>query len=64
MDAIINHEKGHIYYEDEPLCDIYASEVMKAKGYNASQIYAAFKSTLYSDFRKQHIHEHLKSYSL
>lgn len=64
IEAIINHEKGHIYYEDESLCDTYSSEIMKQKGYNASQIYAAFKNTLFSNFRKKHIYNHLKNYSL
>lgn len=35
---ILFHEFGHRYYETEKLADLYASNMMKVKGYNPSQI--------------------------
>lgn len=64
LEAVINHEIGHLYYEDEAKCDIYSAERMKEKGYNASQIDGAFQTTLYSEYRKNNIHNHLLNYEL
>lgn len=53
--AILYHEIGHYYYETENYCDVYAFENMLTEGYNPSQIYAAFDSTLYNVFRKRQL---------
>jgi len=35
---ILYHEMGHRYYDDENESDLYASNMMKVRGYNPSQI--------------------------
>lgn len=53
--AILYHEIAHYYYTTEHYCDVYAFELMLTEGYNPSQIYAAFDSTLYNKMRKSEL---------
>lgn len=53
--AIYLHELAHDYYFTEYKCDRWAAEKMRKYGWNKSQIDAAFKSTLYDEFRKSKI---------
>jgi hypothetical protein len=43
---IIEHERGHRYYNNESACDLYASNEMIKQGYNPSQIGEAITNTL------------------
>lgn len=43
---LIEHEKGHYFYESEELCDLYATSKMLKLGYNPSQIFDAISTSL------------------
>lgn len=62
--AVFYHEMGHRYYQSENKCDHYSAQMMLRDGFNASQIYAAFGSTLYSEFRKTKLYNHLIHHKL
>lgn len=53
---IIQHEIGHLYYNSEQNCDLYASYVLLKKGYNLSLNTNSLKGSLSnSDLAKQRI---------
>lgn len=58
---ILYHEEGHRYYETEEYCDLYASNLMKIRGYNPTQIARAQMFSLSSNQtpRKEFVVNHL-----
>lgn len=46
LDFVLLHEVGHLKYNDEDSCDIFATVEMLKRGYNPSQIFTAIAGTL------------------
>lgn len=53
---IIEHEKGHLFYDSEFFCDIYAANSLLKKGYNYSEVVNALSHSLTKNpFNKERV---------